>query len=87
MHLAIAYVMVANTDDIQLNIHGGLMFTVQLSDREHSEIKNTAMFPRLQYIFFQTTASKYLKTILHLVIGITRYRIYRIKNCILLTNC
>lgn len=58
MQLAIAYVMVANTDDIQLNIHGGLMFTVQLSDREHSEIKNTAMFPRLQYIFFQTTASK-----------------------------
>lgn len=87
MHLAIAYVMVANTDDIQLNIHGGLMFTVQLSDREHSEIKNTAMFPRLQYIFFKRQHQKYLKTILHLVIGITRYRIYRIKNCILLTNC
>lgn len=58
MHLAIAYVMVANTDDIQLNIHGGLMFTVKLSDHEHSEIKNTAMFPRLQYIFFSNDSIK-----------------------------
>lgn len=62
MHLALAYVMVANTDDIQLDIHGGLMFTVKLSDREHSEIKNTAMFPRLQYIFFSMTASRLSET-------------------------